>query len=187
MTAEQPRTEAGRAMLMGDAVAGPYRIGHLDTCVWWKVGGQCDCGVLPAILAIEAEAARPLPEAQPLDVKRLAAALDVLSEDGLEYDLMAPEEREDRDEAAEQVATAYQRRLGALPDRPVPSLNVEWLAQADHEWSLVHERQRCAHHFRPVRPCTPDHHMEWAKAVVYSLRLSQPPVPATAPEDENDR
>jgi hypothetical protein len=36
----------------------------------------------------------------------LAAALDVLSEDGLEYALMAPEEREDRDDAAERLFAA---------------------------------------------------------------------------------
>jgi len=43
-----------------------------------------------------------------LDVDALARALDVLSEDG-EYDLMAPEEREERFEAAERLATEYAR------------------------------------------------------------------------------
>ena len=46
--------------------------------------------------------------AAPLDVDALARALDVLSEDG-EYDLMAPEEREERFEAAERLATEYAR------------------------------------------------------------------------------
>ena len=55
-------------------------------------------------------AAGAVPAAPGLDVERLAAALDVLSEDGLEYDLMAPEEREDRDDAAERLAAEYARR-----------------------------------------------------------------------------
>ncbi len=46
--------------------------------------------------------------AAPIDVERLAQALDVLSEDG-GYDLMAPEEREERFDAAERLAAEYVR------------------------------------------------------------------------------
>ncbi len=47
--------------------------------------------------------------AAPLDVDVLARALDVLSDDGLEYDSMAPEDREFRFDAAESLAAEYER------------------------------------------------------------------------------
>lgn len=56
----------------------------------------------------------PLPTPQPLDVERLARALDALADE--EYDLMAPEQREDRYESAEQLADAY-ARLGSQEGR----------------------------------------------------------------------
>lgn len=49
-----------------------------------------------------------------LDIERLARALDVLSAEGEEYDLMAPEDREARYEAAEELAAQYDR-LKAQP------------------------------------------------------------------------
>ena len=67
-------------------------------------------GPLTSLNEVVDAAAAAVPAAPGLDVERLAAALDVLSEDGLEYDLMAPEEREDRDDAAERLAAEYARR-----------------------------------------------------------------------------
>lgn len=55
-----------------------------------------------------------VPPAAPLDVERLARALDALADE--EYDLMAPEQREDRYESAEQLADAY-ARLGSQEGR----------------------------------------------------------------------
>jgi hypothetical protein len=49
------------------------------------------------------------PVSDGLDVERLAAALDSLSSDGIEYELAAPEEREERRNAAETVAAEYAR------------------------------------------------------------------------------
>ncbi len=86
----EPRTEAGRSLLRQ-----------------W-VGHQNEPEVRIVILAIEEQAAHESSAgAALLDVERLAAALDVLADD--EYDLMAPEQREERFDAAERLAAEYAR------------------------------------------------------------------------------
>lgn len=67
----------------------------------------------------------------------------------------------------------------AAADEPALPLDIERLATADHEWSMAHERVRCAAHYVPVRPCTPEDHREWAEAIVASLNEggSAPPEP----------
>lgn len=58
--------------------------------------------------------------------------------------------------------------------RPAPQpLDVERLAQVDHEWSMANDRRHCAAHYVPVRPCTPDDHMEWAESILARLTGGQ--------------
>jgi hypothetical protein len=83
------------------------------TTEYWEVREQQFEQVAVAQMAMALARAEAATSRQPLteglDVERLAAALDVLSYDGLEYDLMAPEEREERDDAAARLVAEYAR------------------------------------------------------------------------------
>jgi hypothetical protein len=70
---------------------------------------HCDGTCVPAILA-----ALPPAVPEPIDVERLASALDEISDYGMEYDLMSPEEREARRDAAERLAVEYARLAGSV-------------------------------------------------------------------------
>jgi hypothetical protein len=106
-----PRTAAGRALLR-----------EFHRSYFSEPHEESECYWTETVLAIEAEAA----PASGLDVERLARALDVLSDDGLEYDLMAPEEREDRDDAAARLFAA----LPAASPEP-DGLDVEGVVQSE--------------------------------------------------------
>lgn len=113
-TRGEPTTEAGRRLLMGDSVQGSYRIPHLDTCIWWKVGGQCDgdCGVLPIILAIEAEARA----SSPPPLTALQEVRDTLAALSLPLGSSREAAQHERDTAIALIDAALTRRINPALD-----------------------------------------------------------------------
>lgn len=142
MTAEQPRTTAGRELVSRMAILS--RAQHESVEEFTK-----------DILAIEAEAARPLPEPRP----QLRDLSEKVGARHWDVDWDSP-------------------NLILRSDRPEPSLNVERLADAltifDRMWPVGQQHKA---HFHEV----PEDVFAEQIAAEYQ-RLSQPPDPATAHE-----
>ena len=210
MTAEQqaPRTEAGRRMLSGiqetserldvalnaldyiraieQEAARPIEetakrahrfIGGITPEQWAAIDKLTEAeDVSEAIdrAVVWDEAARPLPELQPeLDTAILGRAIHRVFRHGVH----GPGRDDGDGDLAAAILDEYAELGGALPDRSEPSLTVERLEPIFHD---ILPHLHGPHEKRPNL-----YYVEVAEK--FLARLSQPPDPATAHEDENDR